>query len=67
MLKAYTEMSKLLQRAPEKPVTPKIPAPPPRVETPTQIEQPKNNPSPPVPAQPPRVEMSNQHKILKIK
>ena len=60
-------MAKLLQRAPEMPVTPQIPAPPPRVETLTQIEQPQNNPYPPIPAQPPRVEINNQHKIRKIK
>ena len=40
LLNAYTEMAKLLQRAPEMPVTPQISAPPPRVETPTKIEQP---------------------------
>ena len=67
LLNDYTEMAKLLQRAPEMPVTPQIPAPPPSVETPTQIEQPQNNPSPQIPAQPPRVEINNQHKIRKIK
>ena len=46
---------------------PQIPSPPPRVGTPTPIDQPQNNPSPPVPTQPPRVEINNQHKIRKIK
>ena len=67
LLNAYTKIAKLLQRAPAIPVTPQIPAPLPRVETPIQIEQPQNNTSPPVPAQPPRVEINNQHKIRKIK
>ena len=67
LLNAYTEMAKLLQRAPEMPVTPQIPAPPPRVDTLTQIDQPQNNPSPQIPAQPPRVEINNQQKIHKIK
>ena len=67
LLNAYTEMAKLLQRVPEMSATPQIPAPPPRVETPTQIEQPQNNPSPQIPAQPPRVEINNKHKIRKIK
>ena len=31
-------MAKLLQRAPEIPVAPQVPAPPPRVDTPTQID-----------------------------
>ena len=67
LLNAYTNMAKLLQRAPEMPVTPQIPAPPPRLETPTQIEQPQKNPSPQIPAQSPKVEINNQHKIRKIK
>ena len=67
ILNAYTKMAKLLQRAPEMPVTPQIPAPTPRVETPTKIEQTQNNPSPPIPAQLPRVDINNQHKIRKIK
>ena len=67
LLNAYTEMAKLLQRAPGMPITQQIPAPPPRVETPTQIEQPQNNPSPQIPAQPPRVEINNSHKVRKIK
>ena len=67
LLNTYTKMTKLLQRASAMSVTLQIPVPPPRVETPTQIEQPQKNPSPPVPAQPPRVEINNQHKIRKIK
>ena len=57
----------LLQRAPEMPIAPQVPAPPPRVETLTQIEQPRDNPSPQITARPPRVETNNQHKIRKIK
>ena len=49
------------------PVTPQVPAPPPRLETLTQIEQPQKNLSTKIPAQPPRVEINNQHKIRKIK
>ena len=60
-------MVKSIQRAPEMPVKPQIPAPPPRVETPKQIEQPQKNPSPQIPAQPPRVEINNQYKIRKTK
>ena len=60
-------MTKLLQRSSAMSVTLQIPVPPPRVETPTQIEQPQNKPYPPGPAQPPRVEINNQHKIRKIK
>ena len=46
LLNAYTEMSKLLQRAPKMTETPQVPAPPPRVDTPTKIEEPQNIPSP---------------------
>ena len=60
-------MVKLLQHAPELPVAPKFPAPPPRVETPTQIEKPRENPCPQIPTRPPRVEINNQHKVYKIK
>ena len=60
-------MSKLLQHAPKMTVTPQIPAPPRRLENPTQIEKPKKNPSTKIPAQPPRAEINNQHKIRKIK
>ena len=67
LLNVYTETAKLLQRAPEIPVTPQISTPPLRVETPTQIEQPQNNPSPQIPAQTPSVEINNQNKIRKIK
>ena len=67
LLNAYIEMAKLLQRAHKMPVTLQIPAPPPRVETPTQMEHPQKNPSSPVPARPPRVEINNQHKIRKRK
>ena len=67
LINAYTEMAKLLQRAPELLVAPQIPVPPLRVETQTQIEQPQKNPSPPIPAEPLRVEINNQHKIRKIK
>ena len=67
LLNAYTEMSKLLQHAPKMTVTPQIPAPPRRLENPTQIEKPKKNPSTKIPAQPPRAEINNQHKIRKIK
>ena len=67
ILNAYTEMAKLLQRAPEMPVTPQVPAPPQRVETLTQIEQPIENPSPQIPARPHRVEINNQQKIRKIR
>ena len=37
LLNAYTEMAKLLQRALEIPVTPQVPAPPPRVGYPNTI------------------------------
>ena len=67
LLNAYTKIAKILQRDPEMPITQQIPAPPPRVDTPTQVEQPQNNPSTPISAQPPRVETNNQHKIRKIK
>ena len=67
LLNIYTEMTKLLQCAHEMPANLQIYAPPPRVETLTQIEQPQKNPSPQIPAQPLRVEINNKHKIRKIK
>ena len=67
IINACTEMEKLLQRAPEIPVALQVPAPPPKVDTPTQIEQPRENPSPQIPARPPRVEINNQQRIRKIK
>ena len=67
LLNAYTKMAKLLQPAPEMPLTLQILAPPPRVETLTQNEKPEKNRSPQIPAQPLRVVTNNQHKIRKIK
>ena len=67
LLNAYKKIAKLLQRAPEMTVSPQVTTPPPRMETPTKVMQPRENPSPKITARLPRVETNNQHKIRKIK